>query len=63
VDVAVVAVECRLAPEHPYPAPLHDCYGALNWVANQPRVDRARIAIAGASGGGNLTAALAPPGL
>jgi acetyl esterase/lipase len=55
----VAAVEYRLAPEHPYPAPLEDCYSALTWLAKLPAVDRTRVAIGGASAGGGLAAALA----
>lgn len=40
--VAVAAVEHRLAPEHPYPTPLEDCYAALLWLARQPWVDPQR---------------------
>lgn len=58
-DVAVAAVDHRLAPEHPYPTPLEDCYAALIWLTRQPWVDPTRIAIGGASAGGGLTAALA----
>ncbi len=58
----VVSVEYRLAPEHPYPAPLEDCYAALKWLsahADELGVNRSRIAIGGASAGGGLTAGLA----
>ncbi|MGV0852437.1 alpha/beta hydrolase [Mycolicibacterium phlei] len=58
-DVAVVAVDHRLAPEHPYPAPLEDCYTALRWLATQPWVDRSRVAVGGASAGGGFAAKVA----
>jgi acetyl esterase/lipase len=58
-DVAIVAVEHRLAPEHPYPIPVEDCYAALLWLARQSWVDPNRIAIGGASAGGHFAAAVA----
>jgi acetyl esterase/lipase len=57
--VAVAAVEHRLAPEHPYPTPLEDCYAALQWLARQPWVDSDRVAVGGASAGGHFAAAVA----
>ncbi|MGZ4513920.1 MAG: alpha/beta hydrolase [Mycobacterium sp.] len=59
LGVTVGSVEYRLAPEHPYPTPLEDCYSALTWLAALPSVDRYRVAIGGASAGGGLAAALA----
>jgi acetyl esterase/lipase len=59
LGIIVVAVDYRLAPEQQFPVPLHDCYGALAWLAHQPDVDSTRIAVGGASAGGGLAAALA----
>jgi len=59
LGITVASVNYRLAPEHPYPAPLEDCYSALTWLAGLPAVDPARVAIGGASAGGGLAAALA----
>ncbi|GGG11652.1 esterase [Paenibacillus albidus] len=58
----VVSVNYRLAPEHPYPAAIDDCYAGLTWMTDEAEllgIDLDRVAIAGASGGGGLTAALA----
>lgn len=62
LDCVAVSIEYRLAPEHPYPAPLDDCYAGLLWTArhaDELGIDPARIAIVGASAGGGLAAALA----
>ena len=59
LGITVASVEYRLAPEHPYPAGLEDCYSALTWLAGLPAVDPGRVAIGGGSAGGGLAAALA----
>jgi acetyl esterase/lipase len=59
LGISVASVDYRLAPEHPYPAPLEDCYAALTWLTGLPAVDSGRVAIGGASAGGGLAAALA----
>jgi acetyl esterase len=56
----VVGLSYRLAPEHPFPAALHDCADVLQWMhdARPGGLDPRRIAVGGESAGGNLTVAL-----
>lgn len=62
LDAIVLSPEYRLAPEHPHPASLLDCYATLEWASAQSRslgLDPARIALCGSSAGSGLAAAVA----
>lgn len=59
LGITVASVDYRLAPEHPFPVPLDDCYAALEWLVDLRSVDPARVAIGGGSAGGGLAASLA----
>jgi len=62
IGCVTASVDYRLAPEHPFPAPVEDCYAGLEWLfghAGELGIEPSRIAIGGASGGGGLCAGLA----
>ncbi len=61
LGILIVSVDYSMAPEHPFPIPLEECYTALRWVHSQASllgIDPDHIAIGGASAGGGLAATL-----
>ena len=62
LGIVVVGVEYRLAPEHPDPAPVEDCYAGLVWTADNGAdlgIATDRLVIVGESAGGGLAAGTA----
>ncbi|KAL1625461.1 hypothetical protein SLS56_007355 [Neofusicoccum ribis] len=61
----VLDIQYRLAPEHPFPAAVHDAEDAIRWALDNPSYDSARVSLSGFSAGANLAlvaaAALAFP--
>lgn len=62
LGITIVSVDYRLAPKHPFPAGLEDCYSTLKWIASNSQhlgIDSKRIAVGGGSAGAGLAASLA----
>ncbi len=60
-NLPVIAIDYRLAPEHPFPTPLNDCLDALQFITSQHdlTIDSHNLAIMGDSAGGNLATIIA----
>ncbi|NND68641.1 MAG: alpha/beta hydrolase, partial [Halioglobus sp.] len=62
LGILVASVAYRLAPEHPFPAPLDDCFEVWEWLtsrAGELAIEPERIVVSGQSAGGGLAASLA----
>ncbi|KNG89262.1 esterase [Aspergillus nomiae NRRL 13137] len=62
-DLVVFDVDYRLAPEHPYPVPIEDCWEAFQWIRREKldelNLDPMRFAVGGVSAGGHISAVVA----
>ena len=62
LDAVVVSVDYRLAPEHPFPAAVDDCYATLLWAvehAHELGADASKLGVMGDSAGANLSTVVA----
>lgn len=62
LNITVIALTYRLAPQYPFPTPLDDCFAGWNTIQSRPDefgIDPAQVAIGGGSAGGGLCASLA----
>lgn len=58
LDMPVISIDYRLAPEHPFPASSDDCEAATRWIAESPAelgLEVTGLVLSGDSAGGNLT--------
>lgn len=65
-DIAVVALDYPLAPEHPYPSALVFCLESFDRIKNEAsrlKIDTGQISVGGDSAGGNLALAMALAGV
>lgn len=60
LGITVLAIDYRLAPEHPFPTPVEDCFSVASWILENAReigVDTSKSLIYGGSAGGGLAIA------